>query len=256
MNDLRSLQLGFQGYMFAPGNEPVPSAVAGRSPGDQRRRLDIYAEAYRLRLLEVLEGDYPAVRAVLGSSAFRQLAAQYIARHPSTSPSLRWFGRHLPALIADSDFEDRHAIAELARFEWLQAEVFDARDAPTIDANELYGVEMEAWPALRFRLHTSVRQLRLEYATPQLWSAATEGRPFRPRHAPGDWVMWRSNLDVHWRSLDADENWALRQISQDVTFDALCSGLCQWHAAQDAPTAAIGLLQRWLADGLVAGYGV
>lgn len=254
MSGLRELQLNFKGYLFGGEDEPVPRTIAGRSAAEQRRRMAIYADAYRMRLLEVLSGDYPAVKAVLGDAAFTRLALAYAERYPSTDPSLRWFGRHLPSLVAETCPDEPDAIAELARFEWLQAEVFDAPDGTPLTADALGEVPAEAWPDLVFRPHASVRHLHLEYATPQRWSAVTAGEAFQPRHSPGEWILWRSALDVHWRSLGEDESWALQGLLREEPFDAICGGLCQWHNEEEAAAAAVGLLQRWLADGLITHF--
>ena len=75
-----------------------------------------------MRLIEVLEGDFPAVKGALGESAFARVASRYVADHPSRSPSLRWYGRDFPAFLLDDAAPRSETISELARFEWLQGE--------------------------------------------------------------------------------------------------------------------------------------
>lgn len=252
MMHLRALQQDLQAYLFEPGTAPVPGGIVGAGRDDQRRRLDIYADAYRLRLMDVLRGDYPAVAAVLGPAAFEGLSLDYIRHYPSESASLRWFGRHVDEAIRSGDHPHRIALAELARFEWLQAEVFDAPDDTRLAAADLERVPAADWPGLVFRLHAAVRCLRLSHGAPQAWSAAMADHPTVPRSEPGDWLLWRADLDVHWRSLEPDEAWAIRGLFKGIAFEQLCTGLSDWHGTADAPAAAVAFLQRWLADGLLA----
>ena len=55
--------------------------------GDATHRLRIYADAYRLRLVEVLGNDFPATKAALGDAGFDALAADYLQAHPAADAS-------------------------------------------------------------------------------------------------------------------------------------------------------------------------
>src|SRR5689334_13525809 len=101
----------------------LPLGLEAWIQGDERlgavARLDVYANMYFCRLLECLAEDFPALHAMIGHESFHRLAADYLAAHPSRSPSLRVLGRAL------ADFLDHHALsdawpfaADLARFEW------------------------------------------------------------------------------------------------------------------------------------------
>ena len=62
-------------------------------------RLSIYANAYRIRLREVLETDHEMSAWHLGDEQFAELADAYIGRHPFTFKSLRDIGRALPDFL-------------------------------------------------------------------------------------------------------------------------------------------------------------
>ena len=76
-----------------------PEALAGVVSGDERldpvQRLDIYANMYFWRLLDILRGDYSALVAVLGDDAFHNLVTDYLLACPSTHPSVRNVGARL-----------------------------------------------------------------------------------------------------------------------------------------------------------------
>ena len=209
-------------------------------------RLRIYADAYRLRLIEILGNDFQATKAALGDDAFETLATGYIAAFPSTRPSVRHFGR------AFADWLSTRADAppganELARFEWLQGECFDAADTPALHIDAIAALPPDAWPDLRFFLHPAARLL----ATRRL--RLRNGQPaIAKRESRIDWLLWRQALDVHRRTLETDEAEALDALRDGAAFGALCERLATHHGDAGAVRAA-ALLKRWLADGLLAG---
>jgi hypothetical protein len=82
-------------------------------------RLEIYARQYWFRVLDCLHDDYPALRAFLGQRRFHALCREYLARHPSSSWTLRNLGSRLPEFIREN------AARDVARVEWAQTLAFD-----------------------------------------------------------------------------------------------------------------------------------
>lgn len=212
---------------------------------DAAHRLRIYADAYRLRLVEVLGNDFPATRAALGDDDFSATAERYLQAHPSTQPSVR----HVGSAFADwlQARPDAPAGAhELARFEWLQAAAFDAVDAPTLDANDIATLAPDAWPRLRLHLHPAAQLLdssRLAIVEGTVTLADVD--------SPTRWLLWRdADGDVRWRQLEGDEADALHATTHGADFGDICERLAARHGGEAALRAA-SLLKRWLADGLV-----
>ena len=222
--------------------------LAGVRGADAGHRLRIYADAYRLRLVEILGNDFPAARDALGESRFAESAERYLQVHPSTQASVRHVGSAFADWLA-TDAGAPSGLHELARFEWLQAAAFDAIDAPTLGIHQVAALAPEAWPALRLRLHPSARLLD----TRRL--AVVEGVPgLSDVDAPLRWLLWRDvHGDVRWRTLDDDEADALHALGADATFAELCERLSAHHG-DDCALRAASLLKRWLADGLLADF--
>ena len=60
-------------------------------------------DAYFARLVECLADDYPCVQYALGEDRFEEIARRYIEAHPSSSPSLNWFGRGFEQFAREQD---------------------------------------------------------------------------------------------------------------------------------------------------------
>lgn len=254
MTELSRLQGAFQAYIRE--RDPAMLEHVVSTPGaSAQQRLEIYAQAYRLRLLETLATDFPGLHTLLGDAQFEQLGRDYIDAHPSRHPSIRWFGEGLEAFLSEhSPYREQPALAELARFEWAQGEAFDGAEAATVDIEALAAIAPERWSDLKVELHPALQLLELRWNVAVVWQSLDAGEQppaLSAAPAPVTWLMWRQALQPHWRSLSDEEVWALRQALAGATFGAVCEGLQRWLTAEEIPLRAAGFIKQWVSDGLV-----
>ena len=254
MTALRELQRSFQSWVLGDASA-LPATVAGTGAVSARDRLDIYAQAIRLRFLEVLGQDYPGLHALAGDDEFRRLGLAYVAAHPSHHPSIRWFGGHLPAFLrSTAPWRDHPVLGEMAEFEWTKGELLDAADSPVVGIEDIAAIPPERWAGIRPRLRPAVRRLALEWNVPSLWKAVDGGDapPPSARTEPAvDWLLWRQDIVVRWRSVGTDEAWALRRCDAGDDFGSICAGLCERVGEDAAAFRAATFLKQWAADGVL-----
>ncbi len=255
MRQLHELQARFQAYLET-GDDAIEKDILSSADTHAEHRLAVYYNAYRFRLIDCLAVDYPALCKLVGRDAFEDLALAYLARYPSTHPSVRWFGRHLPTYLRDEyRGEDRELLAEMAAWEWAQAMVFDAADSDaTVSVDAMATIPPEDWPALRFEFKPALRWVDLHWNVPPI-EQALEQDDASPARERGDfarrWLLWRRELKIHWRSLDVHEAWAIEQARAGSNFGELCEGILEWVDASQAPLAGAGMLRQWIGDGLL-----
>ncbi|RME35311.1 MAG: DUF2063 domain-containing protein [Gammaproteobacteria bacterium] len=256
-DSLEALQKALQQAVLSGRPDPVLEHTTPSSRADRQTRLGVYLQAYRLRLEEVLQGDYPKLHAYIGDREFSALCGAYLERHPSRHYSVRWFGRNLPRLLGEqSPWSGLPQLAELARFEWTLGEVFDAPDAGLVTEQELMALAPEAWPDLRLRLHPSLRRLELEWNVVAIWQALERGEepPEAARAGfPVSWVLWRRDLKNWFQSLPVEAAWALDRFAEGADFATVCEGLTEWIDPVHVPLRAASLLKEWVGMGLVSG---
>lgn len=248
MTALAATQAAMHGWLLR-GDPAIAASVQGPQVD---YRLRIHADAYRLRLLEVLGNDFPVTKALLGEDGFDAVALDYMQAHPSTHPSLRHFGHAFADWLQQRSQRPR-GLHALARFEWMQGEVFDAADADALTLDAIASLPADAWPMLRLQLQPSVRLLALACNATALVEAHAHGEALPAlRDTPtADWLLWRSDGDAHWRRLDADEAALLHAVADGECFGQLCQRASTFHS-DDGPLRAASLLKRWLADSLLA----
>lgn len=251
MSKLLALEDDFQTYVRQRAGQ-MQVRVVGSARADARQRLEVYAEAYRLRLIEVLADDYPALKAITGDGRFTALGEAYIAAHPSTHFNARWFGAALPAfLAAQAPWSREPALAELAQLEWAMTLVFDQADEPVAGVEAAAAIAPQAWGGMRVTATAAQRRLKLLWNVGAIRQACDRGAamPAASRlEQPETWLVWRQSFEVYYRGLAADEAAALAAVHEGGSFAQVCEALPQ---GDDTPLRAAGLLRRWLEDGLV-----
>ena len=240
------------------GDTAIDSQVDGETAEFRNMRLGIYRNAYRLRLIEVLGTDYGVLRTYLGDALFDALAADYIAAHPSTFRNVRWFGGKLAEFLRLTPrYAEHPELAELAQFEWSLGQAFDSPDADAVRFEEVAAVPPEAWAVLRFKPHPALRLLELGTNAVAIWKGIdNRGSSCEPAivPAPVTWAVWRKRHSPFFRSLDADEAWALKAMISRVSFGEICAGLCAWVAEEQAAARAAGMLRDWVEGGWIAQF--
>ena len=254
MTALRELQMRFQACVLGDAGA-LPATVAGTGAASAEERMQVYAEAVRLRFLDVLGQDYPGLHALAGDDAFRSLGLAYVQAHPSHHPSIRWFGQHLAAFLGSAaPWRDHPVLGEMARFEWAKGELLDAADSPVVGVEHIAAIPPDRWSGIRPRLKPAVRRLALEWNVPSLWKAIDNGDapPSPARTEPAvDWLLWREDLVVRWRSIEPDEAWALRRCDVGEDFGSICTGLCDRVGEDVAAFRAATFLKQWAADSVL-----
>lgn len=252
------------------GAAPLASARAlVRDDGvDPIARLAVYAHAYVSRIAGVLGREYPKLRAVAGAERFDALVEPYLRAHPTRSPSLREAGAHLARFLsarataadtATATAGDAAAAsdtvqgwADLARLERARVEAFDGPDARPLTRDEVAARDPADFPSLQVVLVPTAALVELATNADDVWDAVEDGRaPPASVTAPRTVVVWRRDITVIHRTLEADEAPALRCVAAGGSFGDVCEAVA--GPPERAPDWAAQLLVRWLDAELLAG---
>ncbi len=254
MRRLRELQERFQRYLLEADESAVEGCFARDGGADIAVRRGVYFDAYRLRLVEALKVDFPALLALLGEPRFLGVARDYATTTRSPHYNLRWYGGG----FADHLRENAATAAEpwlfeLAVFEWTLMAAFDAPDRAVLRIEDMSALTPDQWPSVRFELHPSVRMHEFDFEVPKLWKAHTAGEDISGQRGSarrGRWLVWRQGLETFFRSLEPGETVALEIVAAGGRFGEMCERLDE--VCEDAAMRAASLLKRWLQDGLLA----
>ena len=269
MNALHELQRAFQARVFRR-DAAIEPQIAAVDRDIVVERLHIYEHAYRSRLVEALGRCYGILRVALGTRAFDELATAFVLATPSRHRSIRDYGAELSVFIASQGDAAAGTWSELAAWEWLLADVFDAADGAPLTAGALGGVTPDRWAELQFRVHPTLRRYRSATNAIELWrrlstaqglsrdeaaarEEAADGIVPSTLQKPVEWLAWREGLTTRYRSLAADEASSLDALCAQASFADICLCLAASGDADQAPLRAAQYLRGWLDAGLIVG---
>lgn len=211
-------------------------------------RVEIYADAYFYRLLDVFAEDFPATRRVLGDTHFHNLITGYLIDYPPTEPSVMEAGRNLPDFIRTHPLADSFQfIGDLATLERALVEIFHAADASPLTAVELSAIPVEEWPALALRRHPASRLVQADWQVTEIMRAIERGESWEsPSARTVNILVSRRGGKVFYRELEADEVAAMRLAENGATFAALCEVVAGETSEPDPAARIRTLLNGWL----------
>ncbi len=238
------------------------AVIGGDARMTPHERLDVYANMYFYRLLEVLRKDYPATAAALGTDHFHNVVTGYLLEYPPSEPSIFYAGQYLPRYLRSHPLRREFPYAaELAALERAISEVFCARDGLALDAAAMRTIALARWPRIRMRAVPALEVLRTRWRVTQSLRRFETRRLWRPPARSDSIILvWRRDLKVFYRELDPVEARGIAALRRGASFGEICSVIAaaaisddDFGAASDPAATINTMLARWLRDGIVAG---
>jgi hypothetical protein len=234
--------------------------VAAPPTGTRAARVDVYRNAYRLRLAEFLAQDYEKLRTYLGDVRFNELAQRYMQEHPSDQPNARWFSRHLPEFLERSrHYQHQPEIAELARLERALNDAFDGPDQPICTMADLAAIDPEDFGSVSFVIASTVHRFAVTTNVSSLWSCLKcDEIPPRPEDmsSPLQIMVWRQGSGARFRILGDEEAMAVDSAREGVTFGVICEMMAAFDDPDNAAIRAAGYLRGWIEAEIISSIRV
>lgn len=220
-------------------------------------RMDVYADMYFWRLIDVLRDDYDILDRILGHEGFYKLGKAYLQKHPSRSYTLSRLDESWLAFLEDEGLAGhphRDFLLEMARLQSVIDEVFNADEAPPVSVDALLAIPQEAWASARFRFIPGFQLMRFRYATNPYFQACREDRegPVPTELEDSFLAVYRKEFVVWRLDLDLTRFTLLRALSDGATLtEAL-------ERCADAPgvdfETLVGSLTAWFRDWTADGF--
>lgn len=156
------------------GEPPEPTLlrqVRLRSGLGAEDQLAIYQHATAAILEQTLTLSYPATARILGDSAFAQLIVDYRATTPSRSGDLEVYGADFGDFLGRLPLAGIPRVApDLARFEWLVAQLARAPEKPVFDYEKLAAISPDQLSSLNLALGPRAALFRSDHPVLATWS--------------------------------------------------------------------------------------
>lgn len=240
--------------------EQIESVIRPSRQLDSVSRLHVYGHAYFARLIECLEGEFPAVKHVLGEDMFRSFALSYLHERPSRSYTLSELGREFPdflkttrpAELADGGWAD--FLIDLAQLEWTYSQVFNGpgiEQIRTLQTEDLQHIGPEIWSRCRLN---PIPCLRLEqYGFPVHEYASAIRKQQEPEGFPAAERTWlvitRRDYIVRRTPVSEAEFAVLGWLCEGLEIEETIERAIETFSGQIEPD-----IPEWFRDWATAGY--
>ncbi len=158
------------------GKSKITTLINSDEKGTSNQRMDIYKDAYKFRLVDVLFEDFKTVHKILGDDDFSKMAFDYVEKYPSTSFSIRNFGQNMSKYLSEEiPYKNHQYLAEIADFEWSKGLVFDSGNSEVLTIKQLSEIPVDSWEEAKFEFIPAIKRLVYNYNIPQIWQAINDG---------------------------------------------------------------------------------
>lgn len=252
MPSLRKLQQHFAAAVVSGDPQPAAASIVDDAPG-AAARLAIYANHFRVTLIDALAAAFPVVRQLVGEPFFDAAARRYVRENPPADPCLFAYGDAFPAFIASlSETAPLPYLAGVARLEYAIQRAGHAPDAPSMGRDAAASVLAAADEAdVHVRLHPSCRLVASRFPVDRIWQVhqqpCDERRAIALDEGAARLLVHRRDDDVGWLSLaEADLAFLAAVAAHGSLFRAVAAG-----ATRDAGFNPAALLAALIDGGLI-----
>lgn len=224
-------------------------------------RLDVYANMYFFRLVDVLGDQYEALRYVLGHDTFKLMCVDFFKMYPTENFSLDYIGDNLPEFLEEHNPPDRpQYLPELTKLERARYKMIVAPDSEALTPESLQTIPAEHWGNLQFRSIPALQLMTFEYPIHKVWRAMRDESEV-PTLAPDPTaiVVWRSDFTVMHEVVSSEVASALTLLLEGKPFEEICmsflpdtdSDEIEPEALQRCIQAAYQNLSHWVQSGML-----
>ncbi len=237
----------------------VAEHLSGNDRLTPSEQADLYREQFFLRHVESLEEDHAGLVHFLGEERFDALARAYLRAHPPRTPSLRELGADLARFVATWDgvpADLRELCTDMARYELVLVDVFDAADVPPPDGARLAQIPEDVWLTRPLVWTPHLRLLASGYPVPELRLAAKKGKISEdlPPREPAYHGVFRRDDVVVFERLSAEAFQLLVLLTGGESLASACDRLSASLTDEEAAKveAEVGAwFQRWASWGWI-----
>jgi len=254
MPKLKVLQNHFANYLLSI-NDEIAQLIVDQGAVDRYSRLNIYKNAYIVRLTKCIETDHPILAIYLGNDLFEKMANDYIAGHPSIYTSLRQYCDHLPDYLSQHEpFKSVPILAEIAIFERLMMSAFDAADTDQrAKVEQLQKIPPENWPTIQLEFHPSVTVFEANWNSVESWQALKdENTPEEAKETQAYWLIWRGEDQLtQFRNIPLEAYLMFNCFRDHYHFAEVCEFLLEHISEDQIGPLTVQHLTNWLEMGVI-----
>ena len=215
MPKLRDIQEQFARHLQGLPTSPDIAELVKFNQLQNKQRLQVYQNNFRLSLTSNLASIYPVVEKLVGENFFKYASHEFITLHPSLHGNLHEYGGEFSNFLAE--FEPAKSLVylpDMAKFEWAYHRVFHEQDAPALDLQRLEIVNEADYENIVFSINPASRLMKSRFPLIDIWQANQLDDPPEVKLIDQDYffLVGRRNYENIFQSLNEVEYKFLEMI--------------------------------------------
>ncbi len=181
-------------------------------------RLNIYAEAYFIRIYESMKSDFPITSEILGEISFKKLVADYIKKFPSTQHNITEIGKYFSDFVSNYKSLKKLAfLPAIVQTEWLILESFFSKNTGILNPSKFLNFKDEDWENASFLVADSTRLLESIWPLEQIYKKQITFNEIEHFENPNYFILIRENGTVFIETLTKAEFLILSKLKHGET---------------------------------------
>jgi hypothetical protein len=218
-----------------------------------QEQLNVYINAYRWRLQEVVAEDYPVLKTYLGEARFAALIEVFVESENSEHFNIGRYALKLPDFIKTHLSQDRFA-HELCILETAICQLADPEETEALTPERLQYLTPDALFDSRIKQRTALQLLAFSYPVNAYYAASSQTQtPMPPQKAASYLAVFRHD-DTVWRmDLDEQEYRMLEMLFKGFSIGEALAELAQAFPQEEATLSEklSGWFARWMRNHLL-----
>lgn len=214
-----------------------------------QEQLNVYINAYRWRLQDVVAEDYPVLKHYLSDDAFNQLIESFVGTERPSHFNIGRFALKLSGFVAKYLPGDNFA-QELCELETAIAQLTDPPETEPLEQKHLEGLTPERLMQSQLYPRKALQLIAFSYPLNSYYRAVIEdASPRKPRRKKSYLAVFRHD-DVVWRmDLEKGEYDLLKTLFSGVTVGEALETVTPSIAAKLSE-----YFSRWIRNGMLAAH--
>ena len=211
------------------------------------KQLDVYVNAYRYRLFDVVAEDYPALLYHLGQDQFNKLIWSFIEENTSNHFNIGRYALKLPTFLQNF-YPDDIIAHELCELETKLTQLFDATESKALQIEDISTITPDILMESSIQFRDALAFHSFQFSTNFYYQDIMDGnKPSAPALKPS-WVAVFRNNDVMWRmDLEYDEFRLLQLL-----FSGIRIGTALEEVGISAEENLSDWFGRWMQHGILS----
>ena len=198
---------------------PAPSDIIAPECDSVKRRFAVYRNNVISSLSDALATAFPAIRALLGETNFRNIAGVYCRAHPPTSPIMQQFGADFGSFLNAFEPVKRFPyLADIAKMEIALRQAYHAADISGDATDTLSVCTPDQIARARFEFAPAVQLIDSVYPIYDIWKKAYDSN-YSITHQGQSILILRPEFDPYPHLLSRAEHLFLNLMIDQIPLE-------------------------------------